>query len=72
MGESQTPHFYDLMIFGCVQTLQNHLCSSLETPGHLTKIKKARWEMFQNIIAGFLEDGHRQIPKIRLVQSWRS
>ena len=37
MGESQTPHFYDLMIFGCVQTLQNQLFLSLETPGHLTK-----------------------------------
>ena len=40
MGEAQTPHFYDFGIFEPVTKPQNQLCLSLETPGHLNKIKK--------------------------------
>ena len=37
MGEPQNRHFYDFGIFGRVQTLQNQLFSSLETPRYLKK-----------------------------------
>ena len=40
MGEPQTPHFYDFGTFERVLSSQNQLCLSLETPGHLNKIKK--------------------------------
>ena len=40
MGETQTLHFYDFGICGRVQTLQNQLVLSSETPGHLKQIEK--------------------------------
>ena len=40
MGEPQTQHLYDFGIFGRVQTLPNQYYFSLETPGHLKKIKQ--------------------------------
>ena len=40
MGEPEIPHFYDLGIFGRVQTPQHQYYLSLETPGHLNKMKK--------------------------------
>ena len=39
MGEPNNSHFYDFGIFEPVITPQNQLFVSLETPGHLNKIK---------------------------------
>ena len=41
MGEPETLHFYDFGILGCVQTHQNQLFSSLETPGYLKRIQES-------------------------------
>ena len=43
MREPPTLHFYDFGIFGRVQTPQNQYYFSLETPGHLNKIKNMPW-----------------------------
>ena len=40
MGETETPHFYDLGISGRVPEPHNQLFLSLETPGYLKQIKK--------------------------------
>ena len=41
MGETETPHFYDLGISGRVPEPQSQLFLSLETPGHQNKKKNA-------------------------------
>ena len=82
MGETKTPPFYDFWIWGRVPEPQNQLFLSLETPGHLQKIKKNHWNLFQRIVFINLlnlseiqfvddirKDGHRIIPKIRLIKS---
>ena len=38
-------HFHDLGILGRVQPAQNQYYLSLETPGHLNKIKKHLWDI---------------------------
>ena len=79
MGETKTPQLYDFGIFEPVTKPQNQLFLSLGTPGHLNKIKKHPWNIFEkyyliNVI--FLEteyfyifgkDGHRTLMKIRLI-----
>ena len=40
MGEPENPHFYDFGIFERVTKPQNQHYLSLETPGHLKKIKE--------------------------------
>ena len=81
MGEAQTPRFYDLGIFEPVTKPQNQLFLSLETPGHLNKIKKITGTFEKTIIFinlkmveiqnsdNFGKDGRRQIPKIRVIKS---
>ena len=49
MGEAQTHHFYDFRIFEPVTKPQNQHYLSLETPGHLNKIKKIHGT-FENMI----------------------
>ena len=78
MGDTETPHFYDFGISVRVHEPQNHLCSSLETPGYLKKPRKSKI-IFKHIIltnlkmleVGNFENvgkgGHRQIVKIRLI-----
>ena len=50
MGETETPHFYDIGIFGGVPEPQKQLSLSLETPGYLDNIKKIPWNMFEHIV----------------------
>ena len=50
MGEPQNPHFCDFGIFGRVQTPQYQHYLSSEAPGHLKKIKKQSWNIFENRI----------------------
>ena len=50
MGEAQTPHFHDFWISERVPNSQNHLFSSLETPGHLKQIKKHPKSLFGNLV----------------------
>ena len=50
MGEAQTPHFYDFGILEPVTKPQNQYYLSLETPGHLNKIKKSPWNIFGYIM----------------------
>ena len=50
MGEAQTPHFYDFGIFEPVAKPQNQHYLSLETPGHLKKIKIKPWNIFKHVL----------------------
>ena len=69
---------HDFWIFEPVTKPQNQLCLSLETPGHLNKIKKNQtflkhginlkiWEI-QNL-ENVRKDGRRQMMKIRSIKS---
>ena len=49
MGETKTPPFYDLGIFGCVQTPQNQVFLSLETPRYFKQIKKIPKHLKRNL-----------------------
>ena len=49
MGETKTPHFYDFGIFEPVTEPQNQLFLSLETPGHLQKIKTQSQNILKHI-----------------------
>ena len=62
MGEPQTPHLYNLGIFGRVPGSQNHLFSFLETQGHLKNIKK-NLGSFKTIIFESQMFGNRQFRK---------
>ena len=45
MGEPETPHFYDLGIFGRAPEPPNQVFLFLETTGDLNKIKKNLWNI---------------------------
>ena len=84
MGEPQTPHFKKIRIFGSVQTTQNQLFLSLETPGCPRQIQKIPGTFLKTIIFITLKmlgiqifeivgkDGRQNIPPIRLIKSWKS
>ena len=76
MGETETPHFYDFVIFGRVPEPQNQLCLSLETPGYPKNREKnmehLKHFIFINLIVlefqhvdNFGKDGRRKIPPVR-------
>ena len=71
MGDTKTPHFYDLGFFEPVTKPQNQQILSLETPGHSKKVKKHPqrcWKYyFINLktlklqqVNIFRKDGHRK------------
>ena len=45
MGETKTPHVYDLGISGRVPGFQNQWFLCLEAPGHLKEIKKSLYPL---------------------------
>ena len=49
MGETETPHFYDIGIWGRVPEPQKQLCLSLETPGY-HKNQTHLWNMIKHIL----------------------
>ena len=84
MGETKTPNFYDFGIFERVPKPQNQLFLSLETPGHLKNQENSLEHFFKILFVCISKfgkihnfdivgkDGHRQIPKIRLISLRRS
>ena len=81
MGETQTPNFYDFWIFEPVIMPQNQYCLSLGTPVYSNKIEKIPRTFSEHIcfikcrnlaiqyFDNLRKDGHRTIPKIRLIKS---
>ena len=64
IGGPRNPHFYDFGILGRVQTLQNQLFLSLETPGHFKKHQeKSRNQAFETNVFSNLK-----VPKIHFCQ----
>ena len=83
MGEPETPHFYDVGIFGRVPEPQNQLSLSFETPGYQIQIRRLTGTFVKHIFADFKsletpdfvnvgKDGRRGMMKIHLIISWTS
>ena len=74
MGETETPHFYDFWISGCVPELQNQH-SPKEPRKYQMIFEKYYFEKLQNVghlnFEDVRKDGHREILTIRRMKSWK-
>ena len=64
MGEPKNHHFYDFGIWGRVQTPQNQLLSSLETPGYL-KFRRTPQTFFTILFLQISNFGKSNISEFR-------